>query len=45
MGHPRFFSTALGAQHESPHVDLCAPARNLAGLEALVERLSRERVI
>ncbi|MES1938771.1 VWA containing CoxE family protein [Salinisphaera sp. T5B8] len=45
MGHPRFFSTALGAQHESPHVDICAPARNLAGLEALVERLSRARIV
>lgn len=45
MGHPRFFSTALGAQHESPYVDLCAPARNLAGLEALVERLSRQRIV
>ena len=45
MGHPRFFSTALGVQHESPHVDMCAPARNLAGLEALVERLSRARVV
>lgn len=45
MGHPRFFSTALGAQHDSPYVDLCAPTRNLAGLEALVERLSRARVV
>ena len=45
MGHPRFFSTALGVQHESPHVDLCAPARNLAGLEALVERLAQARIV
>lgn len=45
MEHPRFFVTALGAQHTSPHVDLCAPARNLQALGALVERLSRQRLV
>lgn len=43
MEHPRFFATALGAQHASPHVDLCAPARNLQALSALAERLSGQR--
>lgn len=45
MDHPRYFKTALGAQHDSPHVDLCAPARNLDGLAQLVDRLSRERLV
>jgi hypothetical protein len=45
MDHPRYFKTALGAQHNSPHVDLCAPARNLDGLAQLVDRLSRERLV
>lgn len=43
MEHPRFFVSALGAQHASPHVDLCAPARNLQALSTLAERLSQQR--
>lgn len=43
MEHPRFFATALGTQHASPHVDLCAPARNLQALGVLAERLSEQR--
>jgi len=45
MDHPRYFSTALGAQHESRHVDMCAPARNLEALAGLADRLSRERIV
>ncbi|MES1929469.1 VWA containing CoxE family protein [Salinisphaera dokdonensis CL-ES53] len=45
MDHPRYFTTALGVQHDSPHVDLCAPARDLDGLARLVDRLSRKRLV
>lgn len=45
LGHPRYFKSALGAQHDSPHVDLCAPARDLEALMTLADRLSRERLI
>lgn len=45
MDHPGYFSTALGVQYESRHVDLCAPARNLDALAELADRLSRERLV
>lgn len=45
MDHPRYFASALGVQHDSPHIDLCVPARNLAGLEGLVDRLFAERIV
>lgn len=45
MDHPRFFASARGVQHDSPHVDICAPARNIAALQALGERLARERLV
>ncbi|MES1923874.1 VWA domain-containing protein [Salinisphaera sp. T31B1] len=45
MDHPRYFASALGMQHTSPHVDLCVPARNVAGLAALTERLTERRLI
>tara|TARA_B100002049_G_scaffold231658_1_gene209728 strand:+ start:1137 stop:2318 length:1182 start_codon:yes stop_codon:yes gene_type:complete len=45
MDHPRYFTSALGVQHDSPHVDLCAPARDLDGLVRLGDRLSRERLV
>ncbi len=45
MDHPRYFASALGLQHDSTDIDLCAPARNLAGLEGLVDRLLEERIV
>jgi len=45
MEHPRYFASALGVQHAVPAVDLCVPARNLAGLESLVDRLRAQRIV
>ena len=45
MEHPRYFVSALGMQHESAHVDLCAPARNINALSELADRLVREKLI